>query len=233
MSKFQTAVEEVDHLQLSSNEERRAAVRYRVTLTASYQPADNPSDSRQARIRDISVLGVGLLLSRQLEMGTLLEIELRRANGCPVRTVLARVVHVEAEEHGAWLVGCAFTTELTDAELRLFQAERVRPATPDCRRWVRFPCNVETVCYTCQTAPGESRPARVVNVSAGGIGLLLPCDFAEGTLLHFQMPADMSQPGRAMLVRVVRTLPHAKGVWFLGCEFADRLGDEDLRRLLR
>jgi hypothetical protein len=218
---------------LSPNEERRSAPRYRVTLAVSCQPADNAGPNWSGQVRDVSAFGVGFLLARRMELSTLLEIELAREGRGTLQTLLARVVHVEADKAGYWLIGCAFTAELTDMELQLFQAQRVRPAGQDGRRWVRFPCNVETVCYTCQTVPGERRPARVVNVSPGGIGLLLPCEFPSGTLLHFQLPANVDQPAREVLVRVVRAMEHASRYWFHGCEFAYRLDEDELRALLR
>jgi hypothetical protein len=216
---------------LSPNEERRAAPRYRVQLPLSCRPADDAGPGWTGQVRDVSALGVGFLLARRLELSTLLEIEL--SNRGMHQLILARVVHVEAHQAGLWLIGCAFTTELTDEELHLFQAQRQRPSGPDSRRWVRFPCNVETVCYTCQTVPGERRPARIVNVSPGGLGLLLPCEFPAGTLLHFQLPAQVDQPARELLVRVVRSLEHASRYWFHGCEFVHRLSDEELQELLR
>jgi hypothetical protein len=178
-------------------------------------------------------LGVAFLSSRRLALSVLLEVELSKVGRGTLRKILGRVVHVQAYRAGVWLVGCAFTAELTDDELRLFQAERIRPSEIDSRRWVRFPCNVETVCWTSETVPGEQRPARVVNISPGGIGLLLPCEFRQGTLLRFQMPTEATQPGREMLVRVVRAIEHATGYWFHGCEFANRLGDEELGLLMR
>src|SRR5262249_17851571 len=104
------------------------------------------------------------------------------------------------------------------------------PADTFTIRWVRFPCNVETVCYACDTAPGERRPARIVNVSAGGVGLLPPCDFSPGPLLHLELP---SEAARLALIRVVRVMQHDAGHWFLGCEFADQLAAEEVKDLVR
>src|SRR5262249_54743102 len=140
----------------------------------------------QAQARDISTLGISLALAHAIELGALLDIVLESASSGTRRALQARVVHARAEEGERWALGCAFTRELGDAALRLFQAERVRSRAPDNRRWVRFPCDVETVCYTTEAAPGERRPARALNISAGGIGLLLPCQFAAGTLLYFE-----------------------------------------------
>jgi hypothetical protein len=108
----------------------------------------------------------------------------------------------------------------------------VHPTGPDCRRWARFPCNVETACYSCDTAPGERRSGRILNISAGGIGLILRCQFSEGTLLYFELPPEMNLADPRILVRVVRVMEQGGG-WFLGCEFADQLSDDELRGLLR
>jgi hypothetical protein len=218
----------------SPNEERRSSVRYRSSLRVPCRLADDASSGPwKARVRDLSTIGIGLLLPHKLELATLLEIELVKSNGVLVKKILARIVHVEEDQPRTWITGCAFVSELSGAEMRLFHAEAVRPKTKDNRRWIRFPCNVETVCYTCETSPGERRPARVLNISPGGIGLLLPCQFVQGTLLHFELPTDAGQPGRAVLVRVARVLEQSPGMWFLGCEFAQRIEEDELRTLLR
>jgi hypothetical protein len=138
---------------------------------------------------------------------------------------------VTSRERGEWIVGCALVSEISDADLATFQAERVRPETPDCRAWVRFPCNVETICYSVDTVPGEQLPARILNISAGGVGLLLPCQFESRTLLNLLLPPKPGQPPRKVLVRVVQAKPYDQGDWFLGCEFADQFTDEELEAL--
>jgi hypothetical protein len=216
-----------------ANEDRRAAVRRPTTLWVSCRDAAQEGAGRwRVRLLDVSPLGAGLLLPRALKPSTLLRLDLENPARGLFRQVLARVVHVQQNPGGAWLVGCAFAKELDDASLRLLRAERVRPTGDDARRWVRFPCNVETVCQTCETAPGERRPARIVNVSPGGVGLLLPCEFAEGTLLYFELPPEDEQAPRKALVRVVRALEHGSAGWFLGCEFADQLSERELLSLV-
>jgi hypothetical protein len=216
----------------SPNDERRAAERRPTALWVSYREAAVEGVSCwRARLLDISPLGAGLLLPRPFQPGALLQLELLNRNWELIRQVLARVVHVQEAGARGWVIGCAFAAELDDLSLRLLHAERVRPGVADCRRWMRFPCNVETVCHTSETAPGERRPARILNVSTGGVGLLLPCEFTTGTLLHFELPSD-DMPRRMVLVRVVRAVEHGSLGWFLGCEFADRLSEAELDRLL-
>lgn len=214
-----------------TSNERRSSPRYPAPLRVRCVALKGEDKiTWTAQVRDLSTLGIGLLLPERPELTALLEIELVNRNGVLVRPLLARVVYIEEESGGVWHVGCAYVTELNDEELRDFQARAVRTDEGDCRRWTRFPCNVETVCYTAETAPGESRSGRVLNVSAGGVGLLLRCDFPVGTLLFFEMPGEAQRP---ILVRIVRVIEHAAGNWFLGCEFADQLSAEELQALVR
>ena len=219
--------------QRGPNEERRASVRHPAALTSLCRAIGGPIGIRWlARVRDLSTLGIGLVAPQRLQPGTLLEIDLKAPSGSQVRTPLARVVHAEEEGNGTWAIGCAFAAELSPAELRLFRGQRVRPPLGDGRRWLRFPCNVETVCATALTTPGERSAARVLNVFSGGIGLLLPCEFEPGTLLHLQVPGAEEGPDRKLLLRVVRTVEHSNGDWFHDCEFAEQLRDEVLLALL-
>ena len=64
------------------------------------------------------------------------------------------------------------------------------------------------------------------------MGLLLPCEFGEGTLLTFELPPADDQPPRQALVRVIRALAHGGAGWFLGCEFADQLSERELLSLV-
>jgi hypothetical protein len=129
-------------------------------------------------------------------------------------------------------MGCAFTAELSAADLHIFRTQRIWPLPGDGRGWVRFPCNVETVCATSLTIPGEHSAARVLSVSSRSIGLLLPCEFEPATLLYFQVPGMEEGPHSKLLLRVVRTVEHSNGDWFHGCEFTEPLGDEILLTLL-
>lgn len=209
-------------------EERRASVRHRSARQTDLRSASPPGDSAwTARIRDVSTLGIGLVLPHDLEVGALLEINLAEATGGAAHDVLARVVHTEPDGPGVWQVGCAFVSELGDFQLGELRARQVRTAPGDPRRWMRFPCNVETACSTCLLTAGEKTPARILNVSPGGVGLLLPCEYEVGTLLNLDVTNGAGVPTK-LRVRVVRLLPHDSGGWFLGCEFTDQLGEQEL-----
>lgn len=214
----------------STNDERRASPRYPLPRPVQWAPLSQVTSGKQLCLaHDISTLGIGLLLDRPLDLSTFLDIDLLDSDARAMRSLVARAVHIEQRPDDYWLIGCAFITELSRADLAPFQTEVQPAAGNDHRRWTRFPCNVETACYTCETAPGERRTGRILNISAGGIGLLLRCSFLPGTLLHFDLPGH---PTRQILIRVVRLLEHSKGSWFLGCEFADQLRDDELISLL-
>jgi hypothetical protein len=66
----------------------------------------------QARILDISPIGIGLVIGRPLDVGTLLSLKLSG-----VLNILASVARADAGKDGEWRVGCTFSRELTDREL--------------------------------------------------------------------------------------------------------------------
>jgi serine/threonine protein kinase len=71
-----------------------------------------------ARVRDISASGIGLIFNRPFETGTVLSIGLPRAGPKPTRTVFARVVRAQEQCSATWIVGCAFSQELSDSDIR-------------------------------------------------------------------------------------------------------------------
>jgi hypothetical protein len=69
-------------------------------------------------LRDISITGLGLLLSRQMEAGTVLVLQLPGLRSPRRRKQRAEVVHATGQASGNWLVGCRFLSPLSDEELR-------------------------------------------------------------------------------------------------------------------
>src|SRR5437868_710027 len=83
----------------STNEDRRACLRHpakvRVACRLVTDGAAVPIGT--AQVRDLSTLGIGLILPKPPGFGVCLEIELARQNGTFVRSVLA---HAEAGRLG-------------------------------------------------------------------------------------------------------------------------------------
>jgi hypothetical protein len=212
-------------------DEWRGSVRYLCDLETACQPiGGDAADSWPARALDISAGGVALVLSRRFEVGALLTVRLETSDGKTTRTLLVRVVHATQVDGGTWRLGCALAGQLGQDELRAFQAEGVRPTMPDCRAWVRFACDVETPCHAVAPAQPGTWSARVLDVSPGGMSLLVPCHFERGALIKVELPGSTESSSQHVLVRVVRERPFRFHLWILGCELADQFSDEDLRR---
>jgi hypothetical protein len=73
-----------------------------------------------ARIVDVSVDGVCLHLSRTLNVGDRIAVDLREAHDGVERNAVARVVHIQLDGAG-WNVGCAWLGPLDDGELALLR----------------------------------------------------------------------------------------------------------------
>jgi hypothetical protein len=87
-----------------------------VTSCESVNPAQQEPSS--AKILNVSPAGLGLLVTRQFEQGSLVSVELPSSNGSPATSMLARVIHAKPQPTGDWVLGCAFTRQLTDQELQ-------------------------------------------------------------------------------------------------------------------
>jgi hypothetical protein len=96
---------------------RRAVERFSVNADTSC-PFLSPvvEDFGPVKIRDISMQGVGLLVSRRVEPGALLAVALANPARGFSKTVLVRVVHV-TPLGGGFLVGGTFATPLTYQEM--------------------------------------------------------------------------------------------------------------------
>jgi len=97
--------------------ERRAAIRYASEQGASCA-LGHKSPRAWGRIRDISTLGVGLFVDREIAPGTRLVVELaRRKPVSPLRT-LARVVHCQQQSNTSWHIGCQFDNPLREEDVQ-------------------------------------------------------------------------------------------------------------------
>ena len=90
--------------------------RHPCDLPAACQPSSAWADQElqwTASVRDVSLGGVRLRLRRRFEAGAGLVIELPGGG----TKVLARVVHVQGQEDGSWVLGCSFAGRLGEDEL--------------------------------------------------------------------------------------------------------------------
>jgi hypothetical protein len=101
------------------NTNRRAAVRYQCAPATSGQVCVHGEEWQRAWVLDISLGGVGLLLSRPIDSGSEIVVHLRTSNREEVIQVPARVCHASRQPDGDWIVGCEFHEKLVDEQLDL------------------------------------------------------------------------------------------------------------------
>jgi serine/threonine protein kinase len=101
-----------------TGEDRRKASRFSCDLDGACRPVGASRRTRwKARVTDVSAEGLGLLLSRRFDPGTVLLLELRGARLETVSQLLLRVVRVQKAQR-QWAVGCQLACRLKPAELQ-------------------------------------------------------------------------------------------------------------------
>jgi hypothetical protein len=97
-------------------------------LDIFYQPGPGKADELWwlGSVRNISHGGVGIVISRRLEVGAELTIELESMTDDFRRTVAARIVHRRPHKDEGWFVGCAFATPLAEEELQALLLYSIR-----------------------------------------------------------------------------------------------------------
>jgi serine/threonine protein kinase len=89
--------------------DRRLAVRYKSSLNGRCGAVGGgEGEGWPARIKDVSVHGIGLLLRRRFEPRTILSLEVEREAGKPTLSYTVRVVRNHDTGNGLWLLGCIF-----------------------------------------------------------------------------------------------------------------------------
>jgi hypothetical protein len=102
------------------------------------------------------------------------------------------------------------------------------------RAWVRYAVELTASCHSEGTLKDAGWPAKVSDISAGGIGLLLRHRFQPGAPLAVELRNATNLFRRLVMVRV----RHAKPViaqgdhcWLVGCVFTPPLTEDELREL--
>jgi serine/threonine protein kinase len=105
--------------------ERRASVRYECalqtpcTMSDSLHPDDREWQTRwEAEVNNLSVTGIGLIVVRRFEPGSVLTVSLAHSNGEGEHTLVMRVVRVVPAPGRRWYVGGVLTQPLSKEELR-------------------------------------------------------------------------------------------------------------------
>lgn len=87
--------------------------------TTCHLPGEENGALRKVRVVNVCPGGIGLLVNKRVAHNTLLGVQVPRGKG-PQHRVLARVIHVNPQPRGQWLLGCAFLGEISNQELQAF-----------------------------------------------------------------------------------------------------------------
>lgn len=75
-------------------------------------------------------------------------------------------------------------------------------------------------------------PARIRDVSAHGVGLLLSRCLYEGSVFELTLQNPAKGFARTVLAKVVRVAKAEGGGWVVGCAFLEKLADLELAAML-
>jgi hypothetical protein len=211
-------------------DERRAHPRHATDVRTVCRPVAEDWEG-PVQILDVSVGGIKMRIARPLRVGTMVRIDLPRLGG-PSTTVLACVMHANEVAVGQWEVGCNFSLELSDEEMRAFGGEKTQAAAGDSRAWVRHSARGAVEYEVLPGDDGPPRTAHLVNLSPAGVGLLTAEKLEPGTALTVSLKRVDDQPDRALLACVVYQTERPDGMWAVGCNFLHELSETELDELL-
>src|SRR5262245_55997221 len=93
----------------------------------------------------------------------------------------------------------------------------------------RYPSNQDALCRPPVASP-ETTFARIRDISAYGVGLLVPRRFGPGTVLLLELGEAKRRV--SALARVVHLTVWDDGKWLMGCSFFGEINSEELLLLL-
>jgi hypothetical protein len=101
--------------------DQRKVARFHCVTKAYFHEVREPetvTPPEQGHVVDISPHGIGMLVIRPLEVGTLLSLELPGVRDDSVVSILASVARSGVATEGEWVAGCTFQRELTEKEMK-------------------------------------------------------------------------------------------------------------------
>jgi hypothetical protein len=100
------------------------------------------------------------------------------------------------------------------------------------RASTRYPCNLATSCRLGAAVKGDSHPARVRNISAGGVSLVLTQPVISGELISVDLRSMTRNFARTLQVRVIYCIEHPSGEYILGGAFVNTLTEDEVKAFL-
>jgi c-di-GMP-binding flagellar brake protein YcgR len=216
-----------------ATEERRTWIRYVCDLVTICQPTTKAqTEPFLARVRNISQGGINLVVDQCFESGSILSVELPDSDGKPTCTLLMCVIHCTPQAGGDWALGCSFVRELSDDDLEPYGAKRVPGAGQDQRVWRRFTCDLKATYRIVRVTERTPAPAKVVDISARGVGLQIDRAIQPGTVLSVDLQSTDGVSKLRIFACVVRVKEVNSREWTLGCNFIREINDRELNGLI-
>jgi len=109
-------------------------------------------------------------------------------------------------------------------------------AASERRAWVRVGSDLDASCQTAGAMKDAGWPAKVRDVSAGGVGLLLKHRFKPGTSLAVELRDAAGGAECSLRARVVHTtsvIVEGDRYWLIGCALDTPLSESELAALLQ
>jgi hypothetical protein len=106
------------------------------------------------------------------------------------------------------------------------------PKAIERRASTRYPCNLATSCRIVASLAGEPLPARVRNISIGGLSLVLTHPSDPGTLMAIDLRSMTRNITHSVQIRIIYTIEHPSGDWIAGAAFVQPLTDEEVKAFL-
>jgi hypothetical protein len=105
-------------------DDQRAWVRFPCHAEASYRRMRiKERQRRPAWVTDLSVCGAGLVVQEPMELGTVLDLELKGQSYQQPLRLLACVVRAR-EQEGEWFLGCNFIRQIAESELEAIRGNQ-------------------------------------------------------------------------------------------------------------
>jgi serine/threonine protein kinase len=225
--------------------------------TPNFMAPEQFSEARHADVRcDIYSLGAALytavtgVLPFEGKMGEMLRKKLANDLVPPRKLVpslsealdwaIRRAVHTDPQVRPA---SCPEFCQLLKGEAVPATARIRRPTRDsrpdeDRRRAVRYACTLATVCEVVTTIHSvrddgiDHWQGEIVNLSVGGIGLVLDRRFEPGTIAAMTLENPRRAVKHDVEIKVVRVISDGNRRWFIGATFASPLNRDELRNLL-
>ena len=97
------------------------------------------------------------------------------------------------------------------------------------RAFNRAPCALEATCKPLAGGRTKAWSATAVDISTGGIAIVLGRRFEPGATLLATLASADGEFARTLLLRVAHVARQDNGNWKLGCAFATELSQEELQ----